>query len=68
MFNYHEKNANGTFDNYFKVYAISKDKIVLNEMINSKTKKLTLESFFIIKDLLFILIEKTKLVVYKIIQ
>ena len=68
MFNYHEKNTNGTFDNYFKVYDISKDKIVLNEMINSKTKKLALESFFIIKDLLFILIEKTKLVVYKIIQ
>jgi hypothetical protein len=68
MFNYHEKNLKGTFDNYFKVFDITKNKIVLNETLNSKSNKLIPESFFIVKDLLFLLVEKTKLVVYKIIQ
>lgn len=68
MFNYHEQNSNGTFNNHFSVVDISKGKIILNEILNSNSKSLTLESFFIIENLLFLLVGKTKLVVYRIMQ
>jgi len=68
MFNYHEENADGTLNNYFEVFDISKEKIILNEILNSNSMKLAFESFFIMNNLLFLMVEKTKLVVYKIIQ
>jgi hypothetical protein len=68
MFNYHEWNSDGNFNNCFKVIDIIKNKIVLNETLNNKSKNLISESFFIANDLLFLLVEKTKLVVYRIIQ
>ena len=68
MFNYHEENNNGTFNNYFKIFDSVKNKIVLNETLNSKSKKMIFESFFIIGDLLFLLVEKQRLVVYRIMQ
>ena len=68
MFNHHEENSNGTFDNYFKVFDIVKDKVILNEILNSKSKNLVFESFFIAGELLFLLVKKTKLVVYRIMQ
>lgn len=68
IFNYHEQNSNGTFNNHFSVVDISKGKIILNEILNSNSKSLTLESFFIIENLLFLLVGKTKLVVYRIMQ
>lgn len=68
MFNYHEQNSNGTFNNYFKVFDIVKNKIVLSETLNSKSKKMVFESFFIVGSQLFSLVEKTKLVVYRIMQ
>jgi hypothetical protein len=68
MFNFHEANSDGTFNNYFEVFDISKKKVILKEVLNSNSTKLALESFFVINDLLFLLFEKTKLVVYKIMQ
>ncbi len=68
MFDYHEKNSDGAFNNYFKVFDFSKNKVVLNETLNSKSIKLVFESFFVSDNLLFLLVEKTKLVVYKIMQ
>jgi hypothetical protein len=68
MFNYHESNSDGSFNNCFKVMDVIKNKIVLNETLNNKSKNLISESFFIANDLLFLLVEKTKLVVYRIIQ
>jgi hypothetical protein len=68
MFNYHEQNPNGSFNNYFKVFDTIKSKIVLSETLNTKSKKMVFESFFIIGDLLFLLVEKQLLVVYRIKQ
>ena len=68
LFNHHEKNSDGTFNNYFKVFDIVKNKIVQKEKINSKTKNFVFDSFFIAGELLFLLVEKTKLVVYRIMQ
>ena len=68
MFNYHEQNSNGTFNNYFKVFDLLKQKYILNETLNLKAKNLVPESFFIAGDQLFLLVEKTKLVVYRIMQ
>jgi len=68
MFNYHEQNSNGTFNNYFKVFDLLKQKYILNETLNLKAKNLFSESFFIVGDQLFLLVEKTKLVVYRIMQ
>lgn len=68
MFNYHEQNSNRSFNNYFKVFDSVRQKYILNETLNLKTKSLIMESFFIVGDLLFILVEKTKFVVYRIIQ
>jgi hypothetical protein len=68
MFNYHEWDSDGNFNNYFKVMEVIKNKIVLSQTLNNKSKNLIAESFFIANDLLFLLVEKTKLVVYRIIQ
>jgi hypothetical protein len=68
MFNYHEQNSDGTFKNYFKVFDLLKQKYILNETLNLKAKNLVPESFFIVEDLIFVLVDKTKLVVYRIMQ
>jgi hypothetical protein len=68
LFNYHEQNSNGTFNNYFKVFDLLKQKNILNETLNLKAKNLVPESFFVVEDLIFLLVEKTKLVVYRIMQ
>jgi hypothetical protein len=68
MFNYHEKNQNGTLNNFFKVFDLVKQKFILKETINLNSKNLVPESFFIVGGQLFLLVEKSKLVVYKIIQ
>jgi hypothetical protein len=68
MFNYHEQNQDGTFNNYFRVFDLVKQKFMLKETLNSKSKNLTPESFFVAGDQLFLLVEKSKLVVYKIIR
>ncbi len=68
MFNYHEQNSDNTFNNYFKVFDSTKQKYTLNETLNSKNKNLISDSFFIVGELLFLLVEKTKLVVYRIMQ
>lgn len=68
MFNYHEQNSHGTFNNYFKVYNSDKSKYILKETLNAKSKNLVPDSFFVIGNLLFLLIEKNRLVVYEIMQ
>lgn len=66
MFSYHKQNSDHTFDNCFKVYHIKKSKIILDETLNSKSKNLMPDSFFIVENLLLLLIEKNKLAVYRI--
>lgn len=68
FYNYHLKNSNGMLNNYFEIFDTEKRKILLKEEANTNLKNLVFESFFLIKDLLFLLIEKQKLVVYRIKQ
>jgi hypothetical protein len=68
LFNYHMTNSDRTFNNYFRIFDSAKQKYVLKETVNSNTTNLIPESFFLINNLLFLLIEKTKLVVYRIKQ
>ena len=68
LFSFHTKNSDGTYNNYFRVYDVEKGKYVLKETLNIKSKNLVPDSFFILRNLLFLLIEKNKLVVYRIMQ
>jgi hypothetical protein len=68
MYNYHLTNQKGTLSNCFEVFDIAKNKIVLREVINSNLKSPVFESFFMIRDMLFLLTEKQRLVVYRIMQ
>lgn len=68
LFNYHVALKEKTYTNYFEVFDISRKKKLLKEKINSGVSSLIPESFFMLDNLLFLLVEKTKLVVYKIIQ
>jgi len=68
LFNYHRTNSDHTFNNNFRIFDLAKQKYVLKETVNSNTTKLIPESFFLINNLLFLLIEKSKLVVYRIMQ
>lgn len=66
LFSFHAKNSNGTYNKYFRVYDVEKQKYILKDTLNSKSKNLVPDSFFIVRNLLFLLIEKNKLVVYRI--
>lgn len=68
LLSYHLQNSDGTFDNHFEIFDNQKQKVVLNKTLNKRTAKFIPESFFMMNDLLFLLIEKTKLVVYRIKQ
>jgi len=67
MFNYHEVNNNNSLNNIFKAVDLSKGKYILEEILNSYTQAFAPDSFVIKNNLLFLLIERTKLGVYKII-
>lgn len=67
FFNYHMVVKEKTYNNYLELFDLSRKKKLLSEMINSNTSNLIPDSFFILDNLLFVLVEKTKLVVYKII-
>lgn len=68
MFNHHEENQTGNYYNYFNAYDVNKVKIILKKNLNCQNKHFVTESFFIVENLLFLLIEKSKLVVYRIMQ
>ncbi len=68
LISFHEKNSNGTYNNYFRAYDVGKRKYIHKDTLNSKSKSLVPDSFFVLRNLLFLLIEKNKLVVYRIIQ
>ncbi|NWF90866.1 MAG: DUF4905 domain-containing protein [Ignavibacteriaceae bacterium] len=65
LISYHAKNKNGTLNNYFKVFDSKKQKWILKEIINTNISKMIPDSFFVKDNLLFLLVEKTRLVVYK---
>ncbi len=68
LFNFHEVNPGNTLKNIFKAVDLSSGKHILEVTLNSRTNAFAPDSFFVKDDLLFLLIERTKLEVYKIIN
>jgi hypothetical protein len=68
LFNFHEVNPGNTLKNIFKAVDLSSGKHILEVTLNSRTNAFAPDSFFVKDDLLFLLIEKIKLEVYKIIN
>ncbi|MGA9293274.1 MAG: DUF4905 domain-containing protein [Ignavibacteriaceae bacterium] len=62
--NFHEILPNGNFRNIFRVIVIDSKKVILEEILDRETKLFIPESFFVIKNLVFLIKEKIKLVVY----
>ena len=68
LFNFHEVNPDNTLKNNFKAVDLLSEKNILEVTLNSRTNAFAPDSFFVKDDLLFLLIEKIKLEVYKIIN
>jgi len=66
LFNFHEAAEAGFLRNVFKAVDLSTGKYILEEVLISKTTSYVPDSFFVKDDLLFLLIEKTRLGVYRI--
>jgi len=66
LFNFHEAAEAGFLRNVFKAVDLSTGKYILEEVLMSKTTAYVPDSFFVKDDLLFLLIEKTRLGVYRI--
>ncbi len=67
LYSFHEVSKNNSFNNIFFAYNLIKDKIVLEETLDKNLVNLMPESFFIKDNFLFLIVDKTKLLVYKII-
>jgi len=67
MFNFHEINPGKSLKNIFKAVDLSKGKFILEVTLNSQTNAFAPDSFFIKDNLLFLLVERTKVGVYEII-
>jgi len=67
FFNFHVINPDNSLKNIFKAVDLSKGKFILEVTLNSQTNAFAPDSFFIKDDLLFLLIERTKVGVYEII-
>lgn len=66
MFNYHEVSNANTFTNIFIAVDLMKNKIQLKEILDKNLINLMPESFFVKDDFLFLIVDKTKLLVYQI--
>jgi hypothetical protein len=67
MFNYHEVNKTNTLNNEFVVIDLNKNKTLLKESLDKNLVNLMPESFFVKDNFLFLIVDKTKLLIYKII-
>jgi hypothetical protein len=67
MYNYHEVNKTNTLNNEFVVIDLNKNKTLLKETLDKNLVNLMPESFFVKDNFLFLIVDKTKLLIYKII-
>lgn len=68
LFNYHEVAKSNTLSNEFIAVDLSKNKILLKKTLDKNLINLMPESFFVKDNFLFLIIDKTKLFVYRIIK
>ncbi len=64
LFNYHVKNKKGYFDNIFNVVNIDSGRLIMDKTLNTNTARLYTDSFFIYKNLLFLLKEKDEINIF----
>jgi len=65
LLSFHSKIFSGSLVNKFIAYDLSKQKIVLTEILNANTNSIMPDSFFMYKNYLLLLKEKNGLIVYK---
>ncbi|HMN25346.1 MAG TPA: DUF4905 domain-containing protein [Ignavibacteriaceae bacterium] len=68
LFNYHEVSKSNTLNNIFTVVDLSKNKIILKEILDKSLSSLMPESFFVKDKFLFLIVDKTKVLIYKIME
>ena len=66
LFNYHEVSKTNTLTNSFIAIDLSRNKVLLNETLDKNLVNLMPESFFVKDNFLFLIVDKTKLLVYSI--
>jgi hypothetical protein len=64
LFNYHEISKTNLLDNVFIAVDLLKNKIILKETLDKNLSSLMPDSFFVKDDFLFLIVDKTKLLVY----
>ena len=64
MFNFHQINADNSLNNLFNAIDLSNGKFKLEKVLNLRTNAFAPDSFFLKGNILFLLIERTKLEVY----
>ena len=68
MFNYHEVSKTNTLNNIFTTVDLAKNKILLKESLDKNLVNLMPESFFVKGNFLYLIVDKTKLLVYLIME
>jgi hypothetical protein len=68
LFNYHEISKTNTYTNIFTAVDLTKNKILLSETLDKNLTNLMPESFFVKDNFLFLIVDKTKLFVYSIVE
>ncbi len=68
MFNIHQVNSDNSLNNLFKAVDLSNGKYILEKVLNFSTNAFVPDSFFLKDNILFLLIERTKVEVYTIIN
>jgi len=68
MFNIHQVNSDNSLNNSFKAVDLSNGKYILEKVLNFSTNAFVPDSFFLKDNILFLMIERTKLEVYNIIN
>lgn len=67
LMNYHFRNKNNLIENRFAAIDIDKQKIIFKEILNRNLNAFVPDSFFVYKDLLFLLVDRQKIKVHKMI-
>ncbi|MDT3694892.1 MAG: DUF4905 domain-containing protein [Ignavibacterium sp.] len=67
LYSFHEVSRNNSLNNIFCAYDRLRNKIVLEETLDKNLANLIPESFFVKDNFLFLIVDKTKLIVHKII-
>ncbi len=66
LFNFHNVSKTNSYTNIFTAVDLTKNKILLKETLDKNLVNLMPESFFVKDNFLFLIVDKTKLSIYKI--